>query len=78
MVRILTLPGIERPYLDEKLAKASACYVVCYQYEQAQHPKRILSFPWLFSRLLVQLRQRNLAVMAKGKLNFLTNKKDYS
>jgi hypothetical protein len=53
-------------YLDEKLAKASACYVVCYQYEQAQHPKRILSFPWLFSRLLLQLRQRNLAVMAKA------------
>lgn len=54
----------EIPYLDEKLAKASACYVVCYQYEQAQHPKRILSFPWLFSRLLLQLRQKNLAVMA--------------
>lgn len=53
-------------YLDEKLAKASACYVVCYQYEQAQHPKRILSFPWLFSRLLLQLRQRNLAMMAKA------------
>ncbi len=56
----------EIAYLDEKLAKASACYVVCYQYEQAQHPKRILSFPWLFSRLLLQLRQRNLAVMAKA------------
>jgi hypothetical protein len=56
----------EIPYLDEKLAKASACYVVCYQYEQAQHPKRILSFPWLFSRLLLQLRQHNLAVMAKA------------
>ncbi|CAF0959316.1 unnamed protein product [Adineta ricciae] len=54
----------ETAYLDDKLAKASACYVVCYQYEQAQHPKRILSFPWLFSRLLLQLRQRNLAVMA--------------
>ena len=53
-------------YLDEKLAKASACYVVCYQYEQAQHPKRVLSFPWLFSRLLLQLRQRNLAMMAKA------------
>lgn len=53
-------------YLDEKLAKASACYVVCYQYEQAQHPKRVLSFPWLFSRLLVQLRQRNLTMMAKA------------
>ncbi|UJR29064.1 hypothetical protein I4U23_010278 [Adineta vaga] len=51
-------------YLDDKLAKASACYVVCYRYEQAQHPKRILSFPWLFSRLLLQLRQQNLAVMA--------------
>ena len=54
----------EIAYLDEKLAKASACYVVCYQYEQAQHPKRILSFPWLFSRLLLQLRQQNLAIMA--------------
>ncbi|CAF0730149.1 unnamed protein product [Adineta steineri] len=56
----------EISYLDEKLAKASACYVVCYQYEQAQHPKRILSFPWLFSRLLVQLRQQNLTIIAKA------------
>ena len=57
----------EVAYLDDKLAKASACYIVCYQYEQAQHPKRILSFPWLFSRLLLQLRQRNLEIMATGK-----------
>lgn len=56
----------EIAYFDEKLAKASACYIVCYQYEQAQHPKRILSFPWLFSRLLLQLRQRNLTMIAKA------------
>lgn len=63
-----TVPNQAEPaYFDDKLAKASACYIVCYQYEQAQHPKRILSFPWLFSRLLLQLRRRNLAVMATGE-----------
>ncbi|CAF0935981.1 unnamed protein product, partial [Didymodactylos carnosus] len=41
----------------EKMAKASACYVVCYQ---QSYLKKILSFPWLFARLLIKIRQNKM------------------
>lgn len=45
-----------------KLARAAACYNVCYSEASQQSTKarsRILSFPWLFSRFLTELKQRN-------------------
>ncbi len=45
-----------------KLARATACYYVCYSQAAKQSTKarsRILSFPWLFGSLLAKLKERN-------------------
>jgi hypothetical protein len=45
-----------------KLARAAACYYVCYSQAAKQSTKarsRILSFPWLFGSLLAELKERN-------------------
>ncbi|UJR25524.1 hypothetical protein I4U23_006870 [Adineta vaga] len=47
---------------DLKLARAAACYYVCYTTAARQSTKarsRILSFPWLFSSLLIELKKEN-------------------
>ncbi|CAF3871031.1 unnamed protein product [Rotaria sp. Silwood2] len=44
-----------------KLARAAACYYVCYSQAAKQSTKarsRILSFPWLFGTLLTELKKR--------------------
>lgn len=44
-----------------KLGRAAACYYVCYSESAKESTKarsRILSFPWLFGRLLAQLKKR--------------------
>ena len=50
-------------YCEEiKLARAAACYYVCYSQAAKQSTKarsRILSFPWLFGSLLAKLKERN-------------------
>lgn len=49
--------------LEIKLARAAACYYVCYfdaSQQSAKARSRILSFPWLFGTLLAQLKERNL------------------
>jgi hypothetical protein len=45
-----------------KLARAAACYYICYSQAAKQSTKarsRILSFPWLFSSLLTELKKEN-------------------
>ncbi|CAF3348810.1 unnamed protein product [Rotaria sp. Silwood1] len=45
-----------------KLARAAACYYVCYSQAAKQSTKarsRILSFPWLFGTLLSELKKRH-------------------
>ncbi|CAF0899767.1 unnamed protein product [Rotaria sordida] len=45
-----------------KLARAAACYYVCYSQAAKQSTKarsRILSFPWLFGTLLTELKRKN-------------------
>lgn len=45
-----------------KLARAAACYYVCYSQAAKQSTKarsRILSFPWLFGSLLTKLKEKN-------------------
>ena len=45
-----------------KLARAAACYYVCYCQAAQQSTKarsRILSFPWLFGSLLKKLKEKN-------------------
>ena len=45
-----------------KLARAAACYYVCYSQAAEQSTKarsRILSFPWLFGSFLAELKRRN-------------------
>ena len=45
-----------------KLARAAACYYVCYSQAAKQSTKarsRILSFPWLFGSLLAELKSKN-------------------
>ncbi|CAF0936913.1 unnamed protein product [Adineta ricciae] len=47
---------------EVKLARAAACYNVCYTAAAWQSTKarsRILSFPWLFSSFLIELRKEN-------------------
>lgn len=46
---------------ETKLARAAACYKVCYSQAAQQSTKarsRILSFPWLFSSHLTELKRR--------------------
>lgn len=45
-----------------KLARAAACYYVCYSEAARQSTKarsRILSFPWLFGSFLAELKDKN-------------------
>jgi len=45
-----------------KLARAAACYYVCYSQAAKQSTKarsRILSFPWLFGSFLTKLKEKN-------------------
>lgn len=47
---------------EMKLARAAACYYVCYSQAARQSTKarsRILSFPWLFGSFLSKLKERN-------------------
>ncbi|CAF1557797.1 unnamed protein product, partial [Didymodactylos carnosus] len=45
---------------DKKLSKASTCYFICYEHAMhlpAKSKYRILSFPWLFASLLMNIRK---------------------
>ncbi|CAF3626328.1 unnamed protein product [Adineta steineri] len=47
---------------DIKLARAVACYYICYSYAAKQSTKarsRILSFPWLFSSFIIEIKRQN-------------------
>lgn len=58
-----------------KLARAAACYYVCYSQAAKQSPKarsRILSFPWLFGSLLAELKKRNQNLNSKNNNNYLS------
>ena len=59
---------------EKKMAKASALYVFCYT--DTRHARRMLSLPWLFASLLIEVRKLNIKKQTKlckrnGKVCFL-------
>ena len=48
---------------DNKMAKASALYVLCYT--DTRHARRMLSLPWLFAPLLIETRKLNIKKQSK-------------
>jgi hypothetical protein len=55
-----------------KLARAAACYYVCYSQAARQSTKarsRIISFPWLFGSLLTKLKEQNQNLNSNNSLS---------
>ncbi len=55
-----------------QLARAAACYYVCYSQAAKQSTKarsRILSFPWLFGPLLAKLKERNQNLISNNYIS---------
>ena len=48
---------------DKKMAKASALYLLCYT--DTHHARRMLSLPWLFASLLIEIRKLNIKKQTK-------------
>ncbi len=48
---------------ERKMAKASALYIYCYT--DTTHARRMLSLPWLFAQLLIEVRKSNIEKQKK-------------
>ncbi len=55
---------------ERRMAKASALYIFCYS--DTIHARRILSLPWLFAPLLIEIRKLNIKKQTK-LCKFLAN-----
>ncbi|CAF1932270.1 unnamed protein product [Rotaria magnacalcarata] len=58
-----------------KLARAAACYHVCYSQAATLSTKarsRILSFPWLFGTLLTELKRRQQNQNSNSNINYVS------
>ncbi len=49
--------------MENKMAKASALYIFCYT--DTHHARRMLSLPWLFPSLLIDIRKLNIKKQTK-------------